>query len=108
MHQPTPGLPEFDYIRPASLVEASRFLADHVGEARPFLGGTDTFVRMRDGVWKDKYLVDIKQLEGMKKISFDPVSGLTIGAAVHMNQIIADPAVNKYLSTYCPGMCLRG
>mgnify|MGYP007030177613 CR=1 FL=1 len=32
MHNPTPGLPEFDYIKPASLAEASRFLADHVGE----------------------------------------------------------------------------
>lgn len=96
MHQPTPGLPEFDYVQPASLVEASRFLADHVGEARPFLGGTDTFVRMRDGVWKDKYLVDLKQLAGMKEISFDPESGLTIGAAVNMNQVIADPAVNQY------------
>jgi hypothetical protein len=34
-----PGLPEFDYIRPKSLAEASRFLADHPGESRPFLGG---------------------------------------------------------------------
>lgn len=96
MHQPTPGLPEFDYVRPSSLAEASRFLADHVGEARPFLGGTDTFVRMRDGVWKDKYLVDVKNLDGMKEISFDPEAGLTIGAAVNMNQVIAGAAINEY------------
>ena len=32
MHQPTPGLPEFDYVQLSSLVEASRFLADHAGE----------------------------------------------------------------------------
>ena len=96
MHQPTPGLPEFDYVRPSSLAEASRFLADHAGEARPFLGGTDTFVRLRDGVWKDKYLVDIKNLDGMKEISFDPEAGLTIGAAVNMNQVIADSAVSDH------------
>jgi carbon-monoxide dehydrogenase medium subunit len=96
MHQPTPGLPEFDYVRPSSLVEASQFLAEHAGEARPFLGGTDTFVRLRDGVWKDKYLVDIKNLDGMKEISFNPEAGLTIGAAINMNHVIADSAVNEH------------
>jgi len=96
MHQPTPGLPEFDYVRPASLEEASRFLADHAGEARLFMGGTDTFVRMRDGVWQEKYVVDVKGLAGMNDISFDPQHGLTIGAAVNMNRVMADEAVNKH------------
>jgi CO/xanthine dehydrogenase FAD-binding subunit len=95
---PTPGLPEFDYIKPASLAEASRFLAEHVGEARPFMGGTDTFVRMRDGVWKEKYVVDVKGLDGMNDITFDPASGLSIGAAVNMNRVIASPDVNRHYS----------
>lgn len=94
MHNPTPGLPEFDYVIPASLAEASQFLAEHQGEARPFMGGTDTFVRMRDGFWKEKYIVDIKKLEGLKEITFDPASGLTIGAAVNMNKV-AESAVVK-------------
>ncbi len=93
-----PELPEFDYIRPASLAEASRFLAEHPADARPFLGGTDMFVRMRDGVWKDKYLVDVKGLDGMDVISFAPSTGLTIGAAVNMNRVIAEPAVQEYYS----------
>ena len=88
MHQPTPGLPEFDYVKPSSLSEASLFLAEHASEARPLLGGTDTFVRLRDGVWKDKYLVDVKNLEGMSEISFDFETGLAIGAAVSMNRVI--------------------
>ncbi|NJN98424.1 MAG: hypothetical protein HC875_32220 [Anaerolineales bacterium] len=96
MHNPTPGLPEFDYLKPASLAEASQFLAQHGGEARPFLGGTDTFVRMRDGFWKQKYLVDVKNLAGMSQISFDPAAGLTIGAAVNMNRVVASPEVNDY------------
>jgi CO/xanthine dehydrogenase FAD-binding subunit len=93
---PTPGLPEFDYVKPASLAEASQFLAEHAGEARPFMGGTDTFVRMRDGFWKEKYLVDVKGLDGMTDITFDPASGLTIGASVNMNRVIASPEVRKY------------
>jgi CO/xanthine dehydrogenase FAD-binding subunit len=93
---PTPGLPEFDYIKPASLAEASRFLAEHAGEARPFMGGTDVFVRMRDGVWKEKFIVDVKDLEGMNDIAFDPATGLTIGASVNMNQVIASTDVSEH------------
>ena len=96
MHNPTPGLPEFDYVKPASLAEASRFLADHRDEARPFMGGTDTFVRMRDGFWKEKYIVDVKNLDGMGEISFDPRAGLTMGASVNMNKVVTSPVVTEH------------
>ena len=91
-----PELPEFDYIRPATLVEASQFLKEHAGESRPLLGGTDIFVRMRDGIWHDKYLVDVKKLDGTDEIHFDPTAGLTIGAGVNMNRVMADKAVQQH------------
>jgi carbon-monoxide dehydrogenase medium subunit len=91
-----PGLPEFDYIKPTTLEEASTFLAQHVGEARAFIGGTDTFVRMRDGAWQDKYLVDVKGLPRMNELKFDPAGGLTVGAAVNMNRLIASPEINEH------------
>jgi carbon-monoxide dehydrogenase medium subunit len=96
MHNPHPGLPEIDYVKPASIEEASRFLAAHAGESRPFLGATDCIVRIRDGVWKTKYLVDVKGLDGTNGISFDPAKGLTIGAAVPMNKVMAHPDVQKF------------
>ena len=57
------------------------------------MGGTDIFVRMRDGLWKDKYLVDVKELPGMGEIYFDPATGLTLGAAVNMNRVIHSPEI---------------
>jgi CO/xanthine dehydrogenase FAD-binding subunit len=96
MQNAHPGLPEFEYVKPASLADASQFLEQHPGEARPFLGGTDTFVRMRDGFWKEKYLVDIKGLDGTNELSYDPACGLTIGAAVNMNRVIAFPQVKRF------------
>ncbi|MCK5428666.1 MAG: FAD binding domain-containing protein, partial [Anaerolineales bacterium] len=95
MINPHPGLPEFDYLKPASLTEASQLLFEHAGEARPLLGGTDIFVRMRDGLWQDKYLVDVKGLNGTNYITFDPSNGLTIGAAVDMNRVSAFPEVSR-------------
>ncbi len=96
MLDPHPSLPEFDYIKPKTLAEASQFLADHAGEARPLLGGTDIFVRMRDGFWKDQYLVDVKGLDGTDEIVFDLAKGLKIGAGVAMNRVSAHPDVKEH------------
>jgi len=52
MINPYPGLPELQYVKPTSLAEASKFLAEHDGVARAYAGGTDNFVRLRDGVLK--------------------------------------------------------
>jgi carbon-monoxide dehydrogenase medium subunit len=91
-----PELPEFDYIRPANLQEASRFLAAHPSEAMLLLGGTDLFVRMRDGAWTPRYVLDVKNLDGTNELSFDPASGVTIGAAVNMNRLIASADVIRH------------
>jgi CO/xanthine dehydrogenase FAD-binding subunit len=88
-----PALPEFEYVQPATLAEASEFLASHAADARPFLGGTDVFVRMRDGFLTPKFLVDLKNIYGTNDLRFDPRAGLTIGAAVNMNRVIASPEV---------------
>jgi carbon-monoxide dehydrogenase medium subunit len=91
-----PTLPEFEYIRPETLAEASDFLLRNIAEARPFLGGTDVFVRMRDGLLTPKFLVDVKSLPGMNELHFDPLPGLTIGAAVNMNRVIASVEVQQH------------
>jgi len=91
-----PKLPEFDYIKPQSYKEASQFLISHAGEARLFIGGTDLFVQMRDRVYKPKYLVDVKGLDGMDEITFLPSQGLTIGAGVNMNRVIADAHIKQH------------
>lgn len=91
-----PELPEFDYVRPATLEEASRFLAEHAGEARPLLGGTDIFVRMRDGFYHDQYLVDVKHLDSTTELTYDPGRGLKLGAGVNMNRVMASPEVQAH------------
>ncbi len=95
MTNPHPALPRFDYIRPASLMEASDFLSQHPKDARPFLGGTDIFVRLRDGNLKPKFLVDLKKIPEMHNLDFNPQSGLKIGSAVNLNQIISNSNVQK-------------
>jgi carbon-monoxide dehydrogenase medium subunit len=91
-----PALPEFDYIKPKTLSEAATFLAEHEGEARALSGGTDIFVRMRDGVFLEKYIVDIKGLDGTDEVAMHSKKGLTIGAAVPMNRVSAYEGVQEH------------
>jgi CO/xanthine dehydrogenase FAD-binding subunit len=99
---PHPFLPEFEYIQPASLADASAFMTQHPEDARLLLGGTDLLVRMRDGFLHPHYLVDVKHLDETKTISVnmgsreDPGAGLTLGAALSMNRVISTSEVQKY------------
>ncbi len=93
--QASPGLPCFDYIRPESPQEVSKLLTRN-GEARLFMGGTDVFVRMRDGVMTPRLLIDVKHLSGMTEIEFSKRRGLSIGAAVTMNALARHPAVEEH------------
>ena len=65
-----PSLFEFDYVQPATLAEACEFLASHAVEARPFLGGTDVFVRMRDGFLTASIPGGCKKTEGLRRYPF--------------------------------------
>lgn len=90
---PTPGLTSFDYIKPASPQEVTKLLLTRNGSARLFMGGTDVFVRMRDGFFTPQFLIDVKRLPGMTALKFGKRTGLTIGAGVDMNTIARHPAV---------------
>lgn len=90
---PTPGLPTFDYIKPGSPQEVTKLLLKRNGDARLFMGGTDVFVRMRDGFFAPKILIDVKRLPGMTDIKFSKRTGLSIGAGVDMNTLARHPVV---------------
>lgn len=96
MINPHPALPEFEYFRPSTLQEAVHFLQEHASDARPFLGGTDCLVALRDKKIQPAFLVDLKHIEGLKNLSFDQQIGLTIGAAVSMNELLALAEVQQH------------
>jgi CO/xanthine dehydrogenase FAD-binding subunit len=91
-----PGLPSFDYVRASALDEVIHLLEEHGEAARLLMGGTDLFVRMRDGFVRPRIVVDVKHLPGMRDISYDEQTGLTIGAAATMNDIVRHPAVQTH------------
>lgn len=84
-----PGIPSFEYVRATTPAQVHQLLQGD--QVRLMMGGTDLLVQMRDGVICPRTLVDIKHLPGMREMVYDPRVGLTIGAAVTMNQVARHP-----------------
>jgi len=82
-----PGLPSFDYVQASTPEEAVALLLQHGQEARPLMGGTDLFPGLRDGAFRSRVLVDVKHLPGLRDVIYDAGTGLTVGAAVTMNEV---------------------
>ncbi|HQK14355.1 MAG TPA: xanthine dehydrogenase family protein subunit M [Anaerolineae bacterium] len=98
----------FAYQAPASVGEAVALLADPHREARPFAGGTDLLVQMRRGLYAPEMLVDVKRIPELNHITFDPVEGLTIGAAVTCAWLCDHPAVRQHYPGLVDAVSLIG
>ncbi len=86
---------KFDYVKPKTLAEASAFVTEHDGKAKLYAGGTDTLILMREGSITPQYIVDIKEIPGLRDISFDETAGLIIGAATTLNAVANSPIIRE-------------
>ena len=91
-----PGLPAFDYVRPETAAEVIRLLEEERESARLLMGGTDLLPGMRDGAYRPRLVIDVKGLTGMRVAAFDPDRGLTVGAAVTMNELVRHQQIQAY------------
>jgi CO/xanthine dehydrogenase FAD-binding subunit len=75
----------YDYVKCGDLQEAFKLLESGEG-IYPLAGGTDLIVGMRGGKFAPKTVLDLKGLEELKVLKEDD-QGITIGAAVTLNEI---------------------
>ena len=87
------------YEAPKSIDEAVKLLGGEKGHARVLAGGTDLLVQMKSGRLEPDLIVDIKRIDGMRKISSEK-GGFRIGAAVAG----AELGENKDLVKAWPGV----
>lgn len=85
----------FAYHAPAALAEAARLLTELEG-ASLFAGGTDLFVEIREGLRICAHAINLKHIAGLDELSFDPVSGLKVGALVTVREIETSPFVRAH------------
>lgn len=77
---------KFEYLKAATLEEASLALIEGQGKAVILNGGTDVLVRIREKLIQPELVIDIKGISELKDIKYDE-KGLTIGALTTMNEL---------------------
>jgi len=85
----------FEYARPKSTQEAIKLLTGAAGNALALAGGTDLISLMKDDVAIPKRLVSLQHVSELKGISFRGESGLRLGAAVTLEELMENAEVRQ-------------
>ncbi len=85
----------FDYVAPKSLSEAVSLLEQKGERARVLSGGTDLIVQVRENKLDLDLIVDGKKIAELMELSFDPQSGLTLGASVACFRFYEDAEISQ-------------
>lgn len=86
----------FDYIRPSSLAETSRLLAQRQPQARVLAGGVEILPQMELGLVATDLLLDIKHLPETTRIETDPATALHCGAAISLRSLVEQSEVRRF------------
>lgn len=85
-----------EYECPQTLEDAVSLFRRHGDNARALAGGTDLLVQMKAGRRRQGVVIDIKKIPEMNAITYDPVKGLTLGAAVACYKIYGSQIVRAH------------
>ncbi|MGE0825575.1 MAG: xanthine dehydrogenase family protein subunit M [Candidatus Binatia bacterium] len=87
----------FTFEAPRSLDQALSLFSSAGGNARALVGGTDLLIQMRAATKEPSVVVDVKAIPELQILSFDPQTGLRLGAAVQSCRIHEDQMMqDKY------------
>jgi 4-hydroxybenzoyl-CoA reductase subunit beta len=86
---------DFRVVRPQTVDEAARVLADHGPDAMPIAGGTDVIPNLQMRLFTPRVLVDLKPLRSLSGVSFSERDGLRIGALTTLTHLLAEPIVRE-------------
>lgn len=86
----------FEYASPTTKQQAVGLLSSRWGETEVLAGGTDLLSLMKDEVVSPKRLVNIKQIRELQGITFNPKTGLRLGALVTIQQVLDEAQVQRH------------
>lgn len=87
---------DFNYVRTTTVKEALDFLDKYQDDYKIICGGQSLLILMRQGLVAPEYLIDIKRVEELNYITFDPKEGLRIGATTTHRTIEKSPVVKEH------------
>lgn len=87
---------EFEYRRPATLMEATQYLADHPGSVQVLAGGTDLVAWLRDDAIAPDLVIDIKDIPDLHDLRRDGDT-LHIGSLVTFTELIESKLIEEHV-----------
>src|SRR5580765_8119781 len=88
-------LPEFNYVRPKSIKEATKVLANLGSDAMVVAGGTDIYPKMKRGQFTPHHLVSLRNLRELRGIRQDK-DGFWIGAGETLTAVSSHRLIAKH------------
>lgn len=85
----------FELLEPDSFAAASAALLERP-DAKAIAGGTALLILIKHGVFLPEILVNLRKVAGMADISWDPLTGLRIGALASIHEVERHPAVREH------------
>lgn len=85
---------KFEYLTPGSIDEAISLLVSHGERARFIAGGTDVMVKVKEGKISPQYLVSLRRIQGLDRITFQN-GELRIGSLVTHRMLERSPIIRK-------------
>ncbi len=89
---------DFIYSRATTVKEALNLLEKHKDDYKIICGGQSLLILMRQGLVAPENLIDIKKVQELSYIDFNPKKGLNIGATTTHREIERSKIVRKH----CP------
>lgn len=86
----------FEYAEPRTLAEASALLLAHRGAASVMAGGTDLLVEIKEHLRAVPWVINIKRIADVQRLTYDEQAGLTFGAHTTAREIELDEAVGRH------------
>ncbi|GAG01236.1 unnamed protein product, partial [marine sediment metagenome] len=85
----------FEYFEPGTVKEAVQLLSAYAEKAQVLAGGIDLIPRMRKGMIKADYLVNIQKIPSLEAIEANGAKGLRFGAMARLHAMETSKAIQR-------------
>ena len=89
-------LPRFTYLEPRTIADALRLRADAGPDSSFVAGGTDLYPNMKRRQQTPATVISIARIPELLAITGSPQEGMTVGAAVSLTAVAANPALRLH------------
>lgn len=89
------ALPQFEFLEPNSIDEATTLLARLGAQNMIIGGGTDMVPSLRQRLFSPKYVMSLQNIDGLTGICWDDTTGLEIGALTTLRSVEQNADVQR-------------